>query len=626
MFIRKTKVKSGVNGEAYFSYRLVENVRTDTGVKQRTILNLGKHFDTPPEQWVWLSKRIEEIVGSYQSESQVPLFDINDSIDAELEKAANRYAKLIIQKHSTAINSTDDKDGDVSANSGKQYEEIDIGSIDALHPRSIGIEAIAWHAIQQLKLDAKLLELGFNRRQMSAAVGSIVGRMAEPGSELGTHDWLQKRTGLGELLDHDFGTLKLGRLYEISDELLKHQTELEQHLADRERNLFQLNRTVVLYDLTNTYFEGQAQGNQKARFGRSKEKRTDCPLVTLGLVLDGQGFPLRSEVFPGNASEPATLKGMLDHLASNSGTDSTIPVVVMDAGLASEENIVWLKAKGYHYIVVSRERKLEIPDAQGVAVKEDNRNVVTIRRQICPESGEVRLHCHSILKEKKEQSILNRFTQRLEESLEKLRAGLTKKGTTKRYDKVVETVGRLREKNARVAKFYSIEVIADGENRNAIDIQWKLKEKVKESDNPGTYCLRTNMTDWNESRLWQTYIMLTEIESTFRCMKSELGLRPIYHQKEDRVTGHLFITLLAYHVVHTLRFQLKQKGINLSWECIRRIMGTQQRVTVSMKARNGKTIFLRTSTNAESEQKAIYDALGISDNPVGKRRTDWDAK
>nr|WP_221894428.1 hypothetical protein [Bathymodiolus japonicus methanotrophic gill symbiont] len=158
------------------------------------------------------------------------------------------------------------------------------------------------------------MALGFNKVDTATALGTIIGRMVSPGSELQTHDWLQNQTGLGELLGHDYGNTSLTRLYTVSDKLLKHQATLEYFLADREQTLFNLNRKIVLYDLTNTYFEGQCARNPKAKFGRSKEKRTDCPLVTLGLVLDGGGFPLSSQVFPGNASEPATLKLMLDEL------------------------------------------------------------------------------------------------------------------------------------------------------------------------------------------------------------------------------------------------------------------------------------------------------------------------
>jgi transposase len=338
-----------------------------------------------------------------------------------------------------------------------------------------------------------------------------------------------------------------------------------------------------LYDLTNTFFEGTAKQNPKAQFGRSKEKRSDCPIVTMGLVLDGDGFPMNSKIFKGNISEAGTLEQMIDHLGGLTLSES--PTVVMDAGIASEENIEWLKSKGVHYIVVSRKRYKQRPDeAQGaVVIKDEIDNKVIAQRVNDPDSGEALLYCHSEKQEKKDQGIRNRFHQRFETSLETLNKGLSKKGCTKSYEKIIEKVGRLKEKNTRVSHEYQIDVTADDDKKNAITITWKRLGKSSEKDElSGVYCLRTDVTHWSESTLWHTYVMLTDLEATFRSMKTELGLRPVYHQKEDRVTAHLFITLLAYHLVHTLRYQLKQQGIELSWQSLRQIMSRQQRLTITM--------------------------------------------
>ena len=485
------------------------------------------------------------------------------------------------------------------------------------------------HAVRQLQLDQKLTALGFNKIDSAAALGSIIGRMISPGSELQTHDWLQSRTGLGELLDHDYGSTSLTRLYTISDTLLKHQAALEAFLAGQEQTLFALNRSIVLYDLTNTYFEGQCTQNPKAQFGRSKEKRSDCPLVTLGLVLDGDGFPLGSQVFPGNASEPATLALMLGGLQGKNPLSCEKPVIIMDAGIASASNIAWLIEHGYQYLVVSREGHAKDPRDQesAVMVRKTEHNSVAVYREIDAETGETRLYCHSELKAKKEQAIRNRFHVRLEEGLDKLNAGLDKKGTTKNYAKILERIGRLREKNSRVAQDYRIEVIADADKNNAIRIEWKREFQSDQKDQHcGVYCLRTNIPDWSEEQLWTTYTMLTEIEATFRSLKTDLGLRPVYHHREDRVTGHLFITLLAYHLVHTLRYQLKQQGIQLSWDSIRNIMSTQQRITITLPTDDHKTIHLRTTTKPELRQKQIYAALNIKSDPIGKCKTIIDKK
>jgi transposase len=619
MYIRRTKTKTADHGKDSYTYRIVESVRVGTQVKQRTLLNLGKDFAIEPTLWPLLTARIEQLLqGSAPLQSE--LFHLADEIGQLLETTAERCSDLIIAKMAQPVAiETPEQD----------YHRVNINQIEAHQARSIGGETLALHAVRQLQLDQKLTALGFNKIDSAAALGSIIGRMILPGSELQTHDWLQTHTALGELLDHDYGSTSLTRLYTISDTLLKHQAALEAFLAAEEQTLFDLNRSIVLYDLTNTYFEGQCAKNPKAQFGRSKEKRSDCPLVTLGLVLDGNGFPLGSQVFPGNASEPATLSLMLDGLHGKKSLPGEKPVIIMDAGIASTDNIAWLTKHDYLYLVVSRERDVQDPRDQDhtVLVRDIGQSSVSVYRTIDAETQETRLYCYSEQKAKKEQAIRNRFHVRLEEALDKLNAGLGKKGTVKNYVKILERIGRLREKNSRVAQDYRIEVLANDEKNNAIRIDWLREPKSAEKDQHcGVYCLRTNIPDWSEEHLWTTYIMLTEIEATFRSLKTDLGLRPVFHHKEDRVTGHLFITLLAYHLVHTLRYQLKQQGIHLSWDSIRNIMSTQQRITLILPTDDKITIHLRTTTQVEARQKQLYTALGIKADPIGKCKTIIDNK
>jgi transposase len=216
----------------------------------------------------------------------------------------------------------------------------------------------------------------------------------------------------------------------------------------------------------------------------------------------------------------------------------------------------------------------------------------------------------------------DKFAERFEAALQKLAEGLHKKGTTKRYDRVLERLGRLKEKYARVAQHYDISVIADDNSDNASTITWVRREKPhSQATHPGVYCLRTNLNDWDEENLWHTYTMLTDLEAVFRSLKSELGLRPIYHHKEKRVNGHIFITLIAYHLVHTLRTQLKAQGIHDSWQTLRSKMENQQRITVVLRREDGKTLHLRKASRAEPHQKAIYDALGMAAQPGQSQTT-----
>ena len=598
MFIRQTTIKSRKRGEPYTTYRLVESERVKGRMKQRILLNLGRHFEIPKQEWRSLASRIEQLIGGQTAFLSIEL-------PTELESLAQRYAAQILASRCEEV-----------MESGA-FQSVDPDTLELVRPRRVGIEQLALHAIEQLALKEKLAKLGFNRHQLAAALGNIVARMAFPSSERASHDWLGRRSGLGELLGYDFEAMGLDRLYQASDQLYKHKAALESHLYGCERALFSFEETITLYDLTNTFFEGEVKGVSKAKRGRSKEKRSDRPLITLGLVLDGSGFPRTSEFFPGNASEPETLEVMLTRLNSRKGS-----TVVMDAGIASEENIAWLVEHGYRYLVVSRKRKREFDDEQAVTVKATPGQTVRIQRVVNTETGEVELHCHSQAREQKEQAMQDLFSERFESALQSLSEGLSKKGTTKRYDKVLERIGRLKEKYRRAAQHYEIRVEHDEQSGKATAIDWKRKEKTHtQATHPGVYCLRTNLDEWDETTLWNTYTMLTDLEAVFRSLKSELGLRPNYHQKETRIEGHLFITLLAYHLVHTIRIQLKAKGIHDSWETLRRKLENQQRITVSLKREDGKTLHIRKATRAEPHQKVIYDALGIAPQPGQIQKT-----
>jgi len=599
MFIRRTAIKSRKSGTgSYFTYRLVETERVDGKVKQHILLNLGRHFCVPENQWKDLVARIKQLLDSQSSLVGVEL-------PIELEIQAQHYAELIIASRSIET-------ADVG-----QFHAVNLDSMELSRPRRVGVEQLALHAMKQLKLQQKFKELGFNRHQIAAALGNIVARMAHPASERESHRWLQQVSGLGELIDYDFEAMEAGRLYQASDMLYKHREALEAHLYSQEQSLFSFEETVTLYDLTNTFFEGTATANPKAKLGRSKEKRTDCPLVTLGLVLDGSGFPRKSRIFAGNVSEGDTLETMLTGLGVARGA-----IVVMDAGIASEENISWLKEHHYRYLVVSRQRKRDFDENAAITVKQTTGQKVQVQRVIDNETGETKLYCHSEMREKKEQAIQDRFAERFEQALQGVADGLHKKGRVKRYEKVLVRIGRITEKYARAAQHYEIKVVPDPDSDNAKSISWTRKEKPNtQATHPGVYCLRTSIDDWDEKTLWNTYTMLTDLEAVFRSMKSELGMRPIYHHKEDRVSGHIFITLIAYHLVHTLRTQLKSKGIDDSWNTLRSKMENQQRVTVTLECEDKRTVHLRKPTRAEPEQKQIYDALGVSSCPGGSRKT-----
>jgi transposase len=602
MFIRKVPHKNKKNRKQYHTYKLVESIRTERGPRQRDILNLGVDFDLPKQQWKDLANCIEGIITR-----QKPLFDYPE----EISKLAKKYARTIIRQQACAI----DEGEDVSPD----YQVVDVNSVDNEEARTVGAEHVVYETIKELEIDRELRSLGLNRAQLAVALGVIAGRMIAPGSERATHHWLQNVTAIGELMGVDFSSVSLDSVYKASDVLLKNKEALEEHLRRTEGGLFALEEKIILYDLTNTFFEGTGKYNPKARYGsKSKEKRNDCPLVTLGLVLDMQGFPKKSRIFEGNISEPKTLEEMIKGLSGGDINGDCLfkPTIILDAGIATEDNIEWLKDKQYHYIVVSRKKKKAIPsDVSMVAVKEDDKKkTILVQAGLAEnqETDELELYCHSIDKEKKEESIKNMFQQRFEAELLKARNALDLRNGTKRYEKVIERIGRLKEKFKLVSHKYKVSIEKDSETDKAKNITWSLKKVEKTS---GVYCLRTNRKDLNEQQIWDIYTMLTDIEDAFRCMKSELGLRPIYHQKEARCDGHIFITVIAYHLLHTIRFKLRQRGVRFCWTTIRKQLSTQVRTTTTMKRKDNKVIYIRKSLKAEPSHQVIYDALNLTHKP-----------
>ena len=329
MFIRRANTRNKATGEAYFTHRLVASLRAGKQVRQVTLLNLGRHFDLPRSDWSRLCARVEALLAA-----QPGLLAETKPI----EILAQRYAARLTANHPTARQAIPGIDPLASHGPNPaipsppaDFAEVDIASLQLTRPRSVGIEAVGLAAIGWIGLTPILQNLGFNGVQRAAVAASLIGRMAAPGSELSTWQWVRSRSALGELLDTDFETMPLVRLYRVSDLLLRHRDAIEDALFARIRDLFTLPTTVTLYDLTNTYFGGTAEENPKAARGRSKEKRTDCPLVTLGMVLDSSGFVRRSKMFPGNVAEGSTLQDMLKGLDAPNGA-----LVIMDAGIATE--------------------------------------------------------------------------------------------------------------------------------------------------------------------------------------------------------------------------------------------------------------------------------------------------
>jgi len=603
MYIIKTISKSKKNSsEKYYTYRLMESIRVGKKVKKITLLNLGSNFNVEQKDWTELSSLVDDIL------NQTPrLFES----DKELESLAQEYANRIIASKARVI-----KQDNKTQKEEDKYKEIDVTTIKNSNPKSVGVENVVYETIKELGLDKKLTELGFTTVQLNSAIGSIVAKIAKPSSDIKAYRWLRSTSAINELIDCDFNQISSANIYRVADKLNDHKDEIEEHLYLKQKSIFEYDETITLYDLTNTYFEGDAKGIERAKRGRSKEKRSDAPLVTLAVMLDSSGFVRKSEIFDGNIGEPTTFKGMLDKLEVKKREhifDYKSSLVVMDAGIASEENIKYLVDNGYEYIVVSRKKEKEFDESKSKPVKLDSKEEVIVRAQkVINEDGEVELFVHSKARESKENAMQKRVQDLFLESLQYLKDGLTIKRRTKNYEKVIERIGRLKEKYSAIAQYYNITVTKEVEGENTIDIKWSEKKSLNnKSSINGVYCLRSNNTTMDEKTLWKTYTTLTDLEAVFRSLKSEFGLRPIFHQKQSRVDAHLFITLLSYSIVHTIRYKLKQKNIHYSWSTIREILETTDMLTTSIKCRDGSTLYVRQSVELNDEQKEIYDALGL---------------
>jgi len=599
MFIRQTQTRSSSTGDPYFTHRLVESTRVGKKVSQHTLLNLGANFDLPTEAWPELCTRIEQILNS-----ESPLF----TVDAAIEKSAQHiYSQIIARKGELQT---------LGNEKNQHFEEIDVNSLQQIKPRTVGAEHVALEALKELHIPQILQDAGFNGRQRAEALGNIVGRMCAPRSELATAEWLKETSALGELLTHDFTPMPLMQLYRASDRLLKNKDIIEEKIFERVQEIFSFTPTITLYDLTNTYMEGNALLNPKAKRGRSKEKRSDCPLLTLGLTLDASGFIRHSKVFEGNVSEGGTLEQMLRQLQAPNGA-----LIIMDAGIASEKNLQWLTANNYNYLVVSRERKRDIDMEQTRVIESAGGHQIHLQRQAGQHAGEIKLACWSEQRAMKDQGINESFRKKYEEELKNISEGLAKPRTTKKRDAVNQRIGRLKEKCKRVSGHYQIGMKVDEATGQVSGLTWDYQpQPASKQTHPGVYKLRTTLTAWDDEALWRTYTMLTDLESVFRSLKSELGMRPVYHHKEDRCDGHLFITVLAYQAVQVIRRKLKEHGINESWATLREKLSRQYRITATFKQRDGKTLHIRQATRPEEELGTIYTKLGIPTDPGGLQR------
>ena len=510
-----------------------------------------------------------------------------------------------------------------AAGAAATLDGVLVDQVSHTHTAALGPSLVGWEAWRRLGLPELLAGLGFNPAQAQAAAISVIHRLASPGSERALLAWLPD-SSLPELLGCTVNEGIKDRFYRVSDQLLACQAALEKHLRQKQGALFNLDRTILLYDLTNSYFEGAALGNPKAERGKSKEKRNDCPQIVVGMIFDRYGFELAHRVFKGRQHDGKSLVAMVAELEQILGPDERTaggekPLIILDGGVGSQKNLALLRQHGWGYLVndsrrgraVYREEFLR--EAEFVALERGTgQSAVQVRLLADPESTatppDQLVLCKSQGRKDKETAIRSQAERRFLAALEKL-AGRVKVGRLTAAAKIQRAIGRLQTRHARVQRFYTVAL----ESAPALAVTWARVDKAYEADDQllGCYVLRTERQNLSGPELWSLYMGLTKAEEGFRALKSTLGLRPNYHQREGRVEAHVFITVLAYHLLRWVLQTLEDARENRSWETLRAILQTHCYTTILLPTRGGLTYRLRKAGQPEESQKQIYRALRI---------------
>lgn len=606
MFI-KTIVKTDRNsGKRYDYYRLCESYRQNGKPRHRTIISLGalENLNNKIERKL-LADRIEELLMGTNK-----LFV--DSEHVHIEAYAKKFYKKIVEQK---LYDASKKENRVEPKHVQDIQSVDLNSFVTEQANEIGAEWLVYQALEELEIDKMLREQGFDEKALKTAAAHLIARCVYPASEHKTAQWLNENSGLLEL--SQFNGLKINKnhLYSISRKLYSVKDASENFLSKKTNELFDLQDTVILYDLTNTYFEGIKAGSEYAKFGRSKEKRSDARLISLALVVNVFGFVKYSKIYSGNISDSKTLEKTISDLDSQRSDKSSKPVIAMDSAFASDENIELLKGKGYDYICVTRRKlkdyELVKDESEHVEIQDKRKNKIKLCKvKSEPDSNETFLYIKSENKAKKEDSMADKIGGRFIQGLEEIKSALFKKGGTKKEDKVHQRIGRLKERYKSVHSHY--EINTKSEKGKVIEMSWKKIRDKKESS--GIYFLRTSLKA-TEENLFRIYNTLTEIEASFRVLKTDLSLRPVYHQTDDNTLAHINLGVLAYQIVSTIRYKLKQSNINHDWSNIVRIMNTQKIVTNSMKSKKGEKIVIKTCSVPTTKAKEIYDTMKYKQIP-----------
>lgn len=602
MFIKRSVSKRG--DKTYVSHLLVESVLTPVGPRHRTICNLGKMDPGPKEEWLELAERIQAALGG-----QDGLFP-DARVDQAVRRVRERQARTSVSEPEAESPMT----GEMAIPDTLTVKPSGVRTQDLREAGPLHVGHQMW---QRLQLDAilKAAKLAAPVRQLTEVM--TLNRLVHPCSELAMVDWA-KRVAVADILGVDTEKLNEDRFYRNMDALHGHRLEIETELHGRERSLFNLQSQLLLYDLTNAYFEGEAKQTPKAKRGHSKEMRTDCKLVAMGLMLDGDGFPIGHEVLDGNTLDGKTVAGMLDALEQRTGQEGGA-TVVMDRGFASAANLDLVRGRHHHYLVAGFQQQrspflADFEDLDGWEELQPSAMNMPIQIKRIERGGEAFLLCVSPARAKKDRAIRERQEQRLIKDLEALAETVRKaweQGHPMMDKDLGERIGRLRERYPRANRYYAVE-------RQDEALVWTVKTEKRDRavQLDGAYFLRTSRLDMGPEEIWRSYITLTRVESAFRDLKGTLDLRPIHHRKEMRVETHIFLCVLAYHLQVAIERTLQAAGDHTSWETLREELRTHQITTTTLPTADGRTLAIRRGSVPERRPREIYRLLDLDPEPM----------
>jgi transposase len=570
MYLRHTTRRK--DGKVHKYWRLVRSVRVGRKVVQQTVAQLGE-LDAQGRA------RAKALARAITGDREQPDLFIGDETDAAIPV---RLKRIRLER-------------------GRGFGDVWLG----------------WTLWRALKLDQILERLLPEGRETvswaTMAAVLVLARLCEPSSELHIAETWYRGTALEDLLALSAELVNDDRLYRALDRLVAHKTALEQHLVARLGELFALDYDLLLYDVTSVYFEGLAEGNALARRGHSRDHRADCKQVCLALVVTRDGMPVGYEVFAGNRTDVTTVEEIVEAMEARYGLAQR--VWVMDRGMTSEDNLEWLRETGRRYLVGTPKSELRkwagaLADARDwQAVREG----IEAKQCVGPDGVETFVLIRSVERREKERAMHERFARRIEDGLRRLGQRLERARRLLDVRRLERQLGRLLERNQRAAGRYVIEFVPDATLRAGVRLDWHAHAEWDDWArwSEGCYVLRTNVTDWSPDELWRTYIQLTDAEAAFRIQKSELGIRPVWHQRADRVQAHILVCFLAYVLWKTLEQWQRRAGLGQSPRTILDELKRIQSTDVVLPTEDGRDLRLRCVVRPDAAQAALLARLGL---------------